>query len=132
LLKGPDEFRRPEGRSRDRQTDYSPLYGAIAFTVTFLDKFRPHATQTAVALPFGLYVAWILFGLTVGFALWHLMALNGNISAMARKANRWTLTKAEQESADGDERNARIPGLLMIASFFLSIVSLVWLGFSLG
>lgn len=106
---------------------------AIAFTVTFLDKFRPPAAVgTVVALPQGLYVSWILFGLTVGFALWHLMALNGNISAMARKANGWPLTPSEQASADGDEKNARIPGLLMVGFFFVSTISLVWLGFSLG
>jgi hypothetical protein len=106
--------------------------GALAFTVTFLEKFRTPAAGQALPLPTGLYVAWALFGLTIGLALWYLMALTGNISAVARKENGWPLTPNERLSADGDESNARLPGLLMVASFFLSIISLIWLGFSLA
>ena len=106
--------------------------GALAFTVTFLEKFRTPTDGQALPLPPGLYVAWALFGSTIGLALWYLMALTGNISAVARKDNGWSLTPSEQLSADGDESNARLPGLLMVASFFLSIISLIWLGFSLA
>jgi hypothetical protein len=102
--------------------------GALAFTVTFLDKFRPAGQPPPVSL----YAAWILFGLTIGFALWYLMALTGNISAVARRENGWTVSRAEQLSADGDESNARLPGLLMVGSFFLAILALVALGFSLA
>jgi hypothetical protein len=106
--------------------------GAIAFTVTFLDKLRPHAEGKALPTPISLYVSWILFGLTVGLALWHLMALNGNITAMARKENGWPLTPADELSANGDEGNARLPGILMLLSFLASVVSLVWAGISMN
>jgi hypothetical protein len=106
--------------------------GAVAFTVTFLEKFRSSGANQPVMLPRGLYVAWVLFGITIGVALWYLMALTGNISAVARKENGWHLTDAEKQSAEGDESNTRLPGILMVASFFFSVVSLIWLGFSLG
>jgi hypothetical protein len=104
--------------------------GALAFTVTFIDKFRLGPCNAP--LPSGLYVAWVLFGLAIGLALWYLMALTGNIGAVARKQNRWRMTDAQRLSAEGDESNATLPGLLMVASFFLSITSLIWLGFSLA
>jgi hypothetical protein len=106
--------------------------GAVAFTVTFLEKFRPHAEGRPVPLPTGLYVAWVLFGLTIALALWYLMALTGTISAIGRKENGWDLSPAAQKSVDGDDGNTQLPGLLMIVSFFLAVVSLIWLGFSLG
>lgn len=106
--------------------------GAVAFTVTFLEKFQTHGNGTPIEMPLGLYVAWVLFAAAIGCALWYLMALNGNISAIARNENGWTLTAAEQLSADGDEGNTKIPGLLMIASFFFAVVALVWVGFALA
>ena len=106
--------------------------GAVAFTVTFLEKFKAGPAGKPTELPFELYVAWVLFGATVGFALWYLMALNGNISAIARKENEWSLTASEKLSAEGDESNTRLPGLLMLGGFFLSVVSLIWLGVALG
>ena len=106
--------------------------GALAFTVTFLEKFRPVARGRALPLPWSLYGAWVLFGLTIAFALWYLMALTGNISAVARKENGWPLTPAEQQSANGDEANTRLPGRLMVGSFFLAVVALIVLGFSLA
>ena len=104
--------------------------GAVAFTVTFLEKFSPGGRGPSEA-PWALYTAWVLFGLTVGFALWYLMALNGNVSAMARKENGFTLSPAEQLSADGDESNTKAPGLLMVGSFLLGVIALIVLGFSL-
>lgn len=106
--------------------------GALAFTVTFLEKFRPVLKGVPQPLPWSLYAAWILFGLTIAFALWYLMALTGNISAVGRRENGWPLTPAEQLSADGDEGNTRLPGLLMLGSFLLAVVALIVLGFSLA
>ena len=105
--------------------------GAVAFTVTFIDKFKALMNGVPFA-PRSLYVAWILFGLSVGCALWYLMALNGNISAIARKENGWALTPAEELSANGDESNTRLPGRLMLAAFLLAVVSFIWLGFALA
>lgn len=104
--------------------------GAVAFTVTFLEKFK---TATGpLHMPPGLYICWILFGFAIGFALWYLMALNGNISAIARKENGWVLSEAEALSAGGDEGNTRLPGLLMMAAFFLAVIALITVGFALA
>lgn len=107
--------------------------GALAFTVTFLEKFRAPGRGEALPLPPALYVAWGLFGLTIGFALWYLMALTGNIGAIARAENGWPpRSEGERLSAEGDESNAQAPGLLMVTGFFLSVLALVWLGVSLA
>src|SRR5262245_60453105 len=120
--------------------------GAVAFTVTFIDKFHPTpramtgatGASTSVAATadqaqlHGLYVAWVLFGLSIGFALWYLMALTGSISALGRKENGWRLTPAEQRSVSWDERNTRRPGMLMIGSFLFAVVSMIWVGFNLS
>lgn len=122
----------PKAETETAKQIISLSTGAVAFTVTFLEKFKTHDQGAAIEMPLGLYVAWVLFAVAIGCALWHLMALNGNISAIARKENGWTLTAAEQLSADGDEGNTKIPGLLMIASFFFAVVALIWVGFSLA
>lgn len=122
----------PKAETETSKQIISLSTGAVAFTVTFLEKFKTHGENAPIQMPVGLYVAWVLFGGAIGFALWHLMALNGNISAIARKENNWTLTPAEQLSADGDEGNTKVPGLLMIGSFFLAVVALIWVGFQLA
>jgi hypothetical protein len=106
--------------------------GAIAFTVTFLEKFKSPGKDQALEMPAGLYICWVLFGIAIGSALWYLMALNGNISAIAKKENGWNLTPAEQLSANGDEGNTRIPGWLMMGTFFLAVVALISVGFALA
>jgi hypothetical protein len=105
--------------------------GAIAFTVTFIENFKV-SVGGAHSVPKGLYVSWVLFGLSTGFALWYLMALNGNISAIARKENGWELTPAEALSAAGDEGNTLLPGWLMMGSFLLAVGSLIWIGFAIA
>lgn len=122
----------PKAEAENAKQVIALCTGALAFTVTFLDKFRPMAKGTPLPLPWSLYAAWLLFGLTIAFALWYLMALTGNIGAIGRKENGWTLSAAEQISADGDESNTRLPGLLMVASFTLSVIALITLGFSLA
>lgn len=122
----------PKAEAENAKQVIALCTGALAFTVTFLEKFRPVVKGEPLPLPVAIYAAWLLFGLTIGFALWYLMALTGNISAVARKENGWPLSDTEQLSADGDEANARLPGLLMVASFFLSIIALIVLGFSLA
>lgn len=122
----------PKAEAENAKQVIALCTGALAFTVTFLDKFRPTAAGKPLPLPWSLYAAWLLFGLTIAFALWYLMALTGNISAVGRQQNGWDLSPAEQRSADGDESNARLPGLMMIASFFLSVLALIALGFSLA
>lgn len=122
----------PKAEAENAKQVIALCTGALAFTVTFLEKFRPVVKGRPAPLPESLYAAWLLFGVTIAFALWYLMALTGNISAVGRKENGWPLSPAEQLSAYGDEGNAKLPGLLMVASFFLSVVALIWLGFSLA
>ena len=106
--------------------------GAVAFTVTFLEKFKSAGKDTALHMPPALYVAWLLFGAAIAFALWYLMALTGNISAIAGKENGWTLNAADELSAKGDSGNTVIPGYAMMATFFLAVVALIVVGFSLA
>jgi hypothetical protein len=106
--------------------------GAVAFTVTFLEKFKSAGKDEALHMPPGLYVAWVLFGAAIAFALWYLMALTGNISAIAGKENGWTLKASDELSAAGDSGNTVIPGYAMMATFFLGVASLIWVGFSLA
>ena len=106
--------------------------GAVAFTVTFLEKFKSTGKAGPVTLPISLYVAWLLFGASIAFALWYLMALNGTISAIGRKENGWPLSPAEQLSVDGDEGNTKIPGILMVVCFFSSVVAVIAVGITLG
>ena len=106
--------------------------GAVAFTVTFLEKFKSGGKGAALELPPALYVVWLLLGATIFFALWYLMALNGTIAALGRKDNGWTLSPAEQKTVDGDEGNTKLPGILMVAAFFLAVVALIVVGFQLN
>lgn len=106
--------------------------GAIAFTVTFMEKFRLLGEGSTIELPTALYCAWVTFGFAVAFALWHLMALNGTIVALHRKENRWTLNAGQQQSVEGDEGHQLIPGVGMIIAFVAAVACLVWLGVVLG
>lgn len=112
---------------------------AVAFTVTFLEKFKAPgdpATGTAesagnntlLVLSNGLYWSWLLFGLTIAFALWYLMALNGTIVAMCRKENDFVLTPAQKRAAEGGEEHTKLPGVLMVLTFLLAVIALIWGG----
>jgi hypothetical protein len=73
--------------------------GAVAFTVTFLDKFTAHDKGPIHDVPYGLYVAWALFGLTVLLSLWTLMAITGTLDAIDRQANGWNLSESQKAAA---------------------------------
>ena len=120
----PANLEGPKAEAENAKQIITLSTGAVAFTVTFLEKFKTHTEGSPVQLPSGLYVAWVLFGLTIGFALWYLMALTGNISAVGRRDNKWRLNVAERKSANGYESNTRLPGLLIVGSFFLSVARL--------
>lgn len=99
--------------------------GAVALTVTFLEKFSASDSANVLSWLKGPYLSWLLFGLTIAFALWYLMALNGTIVAIGRKENGWEMTEAQKRAADGDDNHTKLPGLLMIAFFFLAVVALI-------
>jgi len=102
--------------------------GAVAFTVTFLDKFTRHAAGAAIGAPTSLYVAWGLFGLAVLCALWTLMAITGTLIALDRAANKWPLNASQEQAAKGAGRNAQVPALAMLAAFLLAILAMIWTG----
>lgn len=107
---------------------------AVAFTVTFLEKFKAPGDSAAagktalLVLSNGLYLSWLLFGLTIAFALWYLMALNGTIVAMCRMDNGFALTEAQERAANGDDGHTKLPGVLMVLAFLLAVIALIWGG----
>lgn len=105
--------------------------GAIAFTVTFLEKFTKTGSGTTVPPPAGLYVAWALLGLSVLFAMWTLMALNGTLESLDRKANGWPCTHAQEKAASGAGSNVKFPAILMIFAFLAGIGALIVAGMRL-
>lgn len=114
--------------------------GAVAFTVTFLEKFKVPSDSAAAAtenvagktaplvLSTGIYLSWLLFGLTIAFALWYLMTLNGTIVAMGRKENGFALTTAQERAAKGGVEHTKLPGVLMVLTFLLAVIALIWGG----
>lgn len=105
--------------------------GAIAFTVTFLEKFTKTANGNPVPPPTGLYVSWFLLGLSVIFAMWTLMALNGTLESLDRKANGWTLTAAQERAGSGNTENIKCPAVLMVVAFLAGIVAMIIAGLRL-
>jgi hypothetical protein len=102
--------------------------GAVAFTVTFLDKFTSHASDQIKIVPKSLYVAWTFFGLAILAALWTLMSITGTLDALDRKANGWSLTDAQQSVSQGASSNVRLPATIMLAMFMLAIIAMIWTG----
>lgn len=97
--------------------------GAIAFTVTFLEKFSSTVDGRLVA-PGQLYVAWLLFVVAIITALWNLMALNGTLEALDFHANGWTASDNQKLAAEGNDAHSRLPALLMLAAFVGALVVL--------
>lgn len=106
--------------------------GAVAFTVTFLDKFTVHAKDEMPHLPFSLYVAWALFGLTILFSLWTLMAITGTLASLDRKANGWPLTDAQRLATEGAGNNIQRPALLMLGTFLVAVIAMISTGVELA
>jgi len=96
--------------------------GALAFTVTFLEKTNASAATLA---PNTLYVSWLLFGLTIALALWYLVAQNGTIDAVARKENGWEISKDQERAANGGRGHVKLPAMLMYVSFFSAVITLI-------
>jgi len=84
--------------------------GAVAFTVTFLDKFVSRPTGQAAAIPASLYVAWVLFGAAIFFAMFQLMGITGSLESIDRKANGWPLTPEQETAASGGHRASALAG----------------------
>jgi hypothetical protein len=108
--------------------------GAVAFTVTFLDNFkRPAgaAPGAVLTLPDGLYVAWILFGLAIFFAIFDLMGLTGTLDALDRENNGWKMTTQQRRATRGSTKHLDWSAWLMFGSFLLGVVAMGWVGFSL-
>lgn len=102
--------------------------GAVAFTVTFIEKFTAHPEHAAQHIPISLVIAWALFGLAILFSLWTLMAVTGTLLAIDHVANGWGMSEAQQRAAEGAGGNAQRPAVLMLAAFMLAIGAMVWTG----
>lgn len=96
--------------------------GALAFTVTFLEKINAPAATLA---PNALYVSWLLFGLTIALALWYLVAQNGTIDAIARKENGWEMSEDQERAANGGRDHVKAPAMLMYGCFFCAVITLI-------
>ena len=103
--------------------------GAVAFTVTFVDKFVQHGKDKLPELPLSLYVAWGLFGLAILLALWTLMAITGTLGAFDRQANGWKLTESQDAVTKGAGGNVQKPALAMLGAFLFAIFAMIWTGF---
>lgn len=106
--------------------------GAVAFTVTFIEKFTHADSGNAFQVPWGLYACWIMFGAAIIFSMWYLMAITGSIEAIDRKANNWSLTPAQQLSASGDTGNLKLPGILMVLAFLAAVIAMIVAGMAVG
>jgi len=106
--------------------------GAVAFTVTFLDKFTQHPKDAPPHIPCGLYMAWALFGLTILFCLLTLMAITGTLDALDRQANGWPLSEAQDAAAKGASGNIRKPALMMLGAFLFAVFAMIFTGIQLA
>ena len=105
--------------------------GAVAFTVTFLEKFTKSLDGQPAHIPTSLYCTWVSFGLTIGAAILTLMAITGTLNALDKEANQWPLSDADKAVLTGDHQNIRTPAMAMFFLFMASIVLLLITGFSL-
>lgn len=105
--------------------------GAVAFTVTFIEKFTHKDSGAAFTTPYGLYACWGLFGLTILFAMWYLIATTGAIDAVDRKLNGWSLSEAQRLAAEGDHGHMKFPGIAMVLCFLAAIAMMIATGLSL-
>jgi hypothetical protein len=106
--------------------------GAVAFTITFLDKFRSAPEGAAIPIPMALYVAWVLFGLAILFALLNLMGITATLEAIDRRENGWQITKNQEAVADGSKKHERWAAQGMIWLFLAAVVAMIAAGFSTG
>lgn len=104
--------------------------GAVAFTVTFLDKFVTRPAGQAATIPASLYVAWIFFGIAIFFAMFHLMGITGSLESIDRQANGWSLTPDQKKAAEGGTAHLRWPAMLMLAFFLAAVIAMIVAGFA--
>ena len=106
--------------------------GAVAFTVTFLEKFSTAEEGKSLSLPAGLYWTWILFGVAIGFAIFNLMGITGTLESIDRSENGWPLSKEQKAAAEGSTDHLRWPAMLMFAAFFGAVVAMIVTGFAIA
>lgn len=106
--------------------------GAVAFTITFLEKFSTAPKGEALSLPAGLYCTWILFGVTIGFAIFNLMGITGTLESIDRSQNGWSLTAAQRRAAAGSTDHLHWPAVLMFLAFLGAIIAMIVTGFAIA
>lgn len=103
--------------------------GVVTLTVTLLDKIVPHGTGGgAIIVPASLAWAWVLFGFSLAFGLFTMMAIAGTLETIDEFTNGVTTTKPVGIYGS----NIRIPALLMIITFFAGMTLTIATGFVLS
>jgi hypothetical protein len=95
--------------------------GVIALTVTFLEKLVSTGVGGHIPIPWALKVSWILYGLSLLFGLFTLMAITG-------VTNEAVTTGA---TPDAMRKSIVGPAVLMVISFLAAIAFTIWTGFVL-
>jgi hypothetical protein len=91
--------------------------GITALTVTFAKEFK---TGNALTVPWQLKWAWIIYGVTLFFALWTMLAITG------------TLANVDAGTAGGPrDTNILIPSVPMVLSFILAFGLTICAGFTI-
>jgi hypothetical protein len=105
--------------------------GVIALTITFLEKITKVVPGPGGTVPWTLFAAWIVFGLTILAAVVTLGAVTGTLDALDRKLN-GLATDADQNAAIEalcSGTNIRVPARLMSALFVIGMLLTIATGF---
>ncbi len=106
--------------------------GAVAFTVTFLDKLTVLGKDDLRHVASGLYAAWAFFGLAIICSLWTLAAITRTLVSLDRQANGWPLSESERLASQGDSASVQFPAFMTLATFLAAVLALIWTGVQLA
>jgi hypothetical protein len=110
--------------------------GIIALTVTFLEKvIQPTAPSTAMrSVPWTMFWAWVVLGVTIVLALWTLLAVAGSLDALDRTLNGLPLEDKHRRAVEKlvMASNVRVPALLTIVAFLAGVGFTIATGFMLA
>jgi hypothetical protein len=95
--------------------------GILAITITFSkDIVRAVGTQAAVprCAVFAMMIAWVVYLFSIGFGIWTLMALTGELEPRGEKATEPTTKNF----------NVFLPTVLQIGAFILATAAVIVFG----
>jgi hypothetical protein len=94
--------------------------GIVALTITFAKEFKPPEAKL-LTVPCQMKLAWILYGATVFFGVWTLLAISGSLSDPAHPSAKLGPMGS----------NVRIPSFLMLLCFVAALGLTIAAGFSI-